>query len=113
MYTMDFFSEINYLILSYLNTPIYCSKHASIVLYIIHISFTYTVTRLTSTLIRSVKCYKSDYHDKKNTCINLSTIITYTQCASIQRKTLFSSVLSDRHNIHEEHMYHYNFSAQY
>ena len=27
--------------------------------------FTYTVTRLTSTLIKSVKCYKNDYREKK------------------------------------------------
>ena len=48
------------------NTPItYCSLHASFALHITHISFTYTVSRLTSTLIRSVKCYKKDYHEKK------------------------------------------------
>ena len=47
------------------NTPIiYCSLHASIALYITHIKFTYTVTSLTSTLIKSVKCYKNDYHEK-------------------------------------------------
>ena len=33
------------------NTPItYCSLHASIALYITHIKFTYTVTRLTSNI---------------------------------------------------------------
>ena len=41
--------------------------HASIALYITHIKFTYTVTRLTSTLIKSVKCYKNDYHEKIDT----------------------------------------------
>ena len=43
-------------------------------------------TRLTSTLIKSVKCYKNDYHEKVkkyNTCITISTIITCTQCTSI------------------------------
>ena len=54
--------------------------------YITHIKFTYTVTRLTSTLIKSVRCYKNDYHEKMinyNTCITISTIITCTQCTSI------------------------------
>ena len=32
----------------------------------LHISFTYTVTGLTSTLIRPVKCYINNYHEKNN-----------------------------------------------
>ena len=60
------------------NTSItYCSLHASIALYITHIKFTHTVTRLTSTLIKSVRYYKNDYHENKminyNTCITIST----------------------------------------
>ena len=39
-----------------------------------------------------------------NTCITISTIITCTQWTSISQKTLFTSVWSDRHNIHEEHI---------
>ena len=35
-------------------------------IYITHIKFTYTVTRLTSTLIKSVRCYKNDYHEKND-----------------------------------------------
>ena len=50
------------------NTPItlpitITSLHVSIALYITHIKFTYTVTRLTSTLIKSVRCYRNDYHE--------------------------------------------------
>ena len=50
------------------NIHVYCSIHATIALYIVtshtHISFMNTVTTLTSTLIKSVNCYKKDYHEK-------------------------------------------------
>ena len=32
-----------------------------------------------------------------------------TQCIGILQKILFSSVWSDRHNIHEEYMCHHNY----
>ena len=80
------FMIIIHYIIHYFN--IYCSLHASITLYITHIPLKDTVTRLTSTLIRSVECYKNDYHEK-DTCINISTIIT---CTKVYNETLFSSV---------------------
>ena len=53
-----------------------------------YISLKDTVTRLTSTLIRSVECHKNDYHEK-DTCINISTIITCTK------------VYNERHYFHQ------------